>query len=86
MIELCAIETQAYRVCNICRVCSLLPKVSWENSSEGFLGEPYTCYTGTAMPSQLLIWYGTVGRAFFCLQRPCELVEAEMRTHKESLQ
>ena len=41
MIELRAIERKPHRVCNMCTVCSLLPKVSWENSSEGFLGEPY---------------------------------------------
>ena len=91
MIELCAIGPLTRPPCNMCRVCSLLLKISWEDSSERSLGKPYTPYTGyTQRPvsrtSQLPSRHGDVGSPFFYLQRPCELVEAEMRTHKESPQ
>ena len=87
MIELCAIGHLTHPPCNMCRVCSLLLKISWEDSSERSFGKPYTPYTGyTRRPvsrnSQLPSWHGNVGSPFSYLQRLCELVGAEMRTHR----
>jgi hypothetical protein len=91
MIERCAVGHLTHPPCNMCRVCSLLLKISWKGSSERSFGKPYiSCigYTRRSVSgtSQLPSWHGTVGAAFFYLGRLLWLVGAEMRTHKEGLQ
>lgn len=88
MIEFCAVGHLTHSACNICRVCSPFPKISWGNLFREVLGEPYTSYTGyTRCPDDatavLPRCQGTSDLLFFYLQRFRELVGAEIQTHKE---
>jgi hypothetical protein len=62
MIERCAVGHLTHPPCNMCRVCSLLLKISWKSSSERSFGKPYiSCigYTDARSTTPLTCAVGT---------------------------